>query len=245
MTDLYPDNLPQGKIWTRITNNGPAVLVNAPVELKCGGSGKPVANQNPWSHVEAPTVINISLKPGETVAVPTNVLVDTNQYNYDLWCAAWPKSFTESNDSNNKYSEKLAGSGGPQPQPPAPPGGGSSGVTTADLAVTDLYPDNMPVGEVFARITNNGPSSVSNVGVQLGCSAVRTEYVGGAKSTHALAPGTTNITLSPGQTAAFDTNIRIEDSTKYWYKVTCTVQVPFKDPNPSNNSYTESIPPSP
>ena len=34
------------------------------------------------------------------------------------------------------------------------------------------------------------------------------------------------------------------DITKYWYKVTCSPQVSFKDPN-TNDSYTEIIPPPP
>ena len=40
----------------------------------------------------------------------------------------------------------------PQPTPTEqapPPGGGSWGILTADLAVTDLYPDNLPQGEVY------------------------------------------------------------------------------------------------
>ncbi len=124
------------------------------------------------------------------------------------------------------------------------PGGGTWGVLTADLAVTDLYPDNMPQGSVWVRITNHGHGTVTNVEIQLSVSAVRTEYVGGAKSTLAQAPRSITINLAPGQTAAFDTRLKINTS-QYWYQVMATIQVPFKDPNPGNDSYTETIPPPP
>jgi len=124
------------------------------------------------------------------------------------------------------------------------PGGGGGGILTADLAVTDLYPDNMPQGSVWVRITNHGHGTVTNVEIQLSVSAVRTEYVGGAKITLVQAPRSITINLAPGQTAAFDTRLKVNTS-QYWYQVTANIQVPFKDPNPSNDSYTETIPPPP
>jgi len=50
----------------------------------------------------------------------------------------------------------------------------------------------------------------------------------------------TIVALNPGQTTPFSTNIKV-DLTKYWYNMTCTVDVDFKDPNLSNNSYTEKL----
>jgi hypothetical protein len=55
---------------------------------------------------------------------------------------------------------KTQASGGQPPQAtetsaPPPAGGGSWGQTQADLAVTDLYPDNWPLGEIFVRVTTS------------------------------------------------------------------------------------------
>jgi hypothetical protein len=125
----------------------------------------------------------------------------------------------------------------------APPGGGSWGVLTADLAVTDLFPDNYPQGTVYVRITNNGPGSPSNVTIQLSCTCGKNPYNGSPPSANGYnAPLT--ISLVPGQTEAYNTGITIDGSIN-WYEVTCSIQVPFKDPQSSNDSYTESIPPPP
>ena len=48
---------------------------------------------------------------------------------------------------NNKYSEKVAAK-----QPQVPPGGSSWGATKADLAVTDLFPQNLPNSEGSAAV---------------------------------------------------------------------------------------------
>ena len=113
---------------------------------------------------------------------------------------------------------------------------------TVDLAVTDLYPDNMPRGRVFTRITNNGPAILANLGVKLECRALLRPRPG------VRAPGdpmyvekTVSVTLRPGQTGIFDTGIPI-DTSDFSYGVTCSVSGTFSDPRPSNNSYSENIP---
>ena len=145
-----------------------------------------------------------------------------------------------------KYATVSVSSKPPTPtqtsQPP-PPGGGSWGILTADLAVTDLYPDNWPQGRIYVRITNNGPGSPSNIEVQLSCTTGTNPNSGGIPSASGSS-GPITISLVPGQTEAFDTGITV-DGTKNWYAVTCQVQVQFKDPNPSNDSYSESFPPPP
>lgn len=128
-------------------------------------------------------------------------------------------------------------------QPP-PPGGGFWGVTTADLAVTDLFPDNWPQGRIFVSITNNGPDSLSNIpNNQLSCTVGMHPYSGAPPhASGSSAPVT--LSLVPGQTEAYDTGITVDGAT-HWYKVTCSIQANFKDPNPSNDSYSETFPPPP
>ena len=138
VTDLFPKNLPTGKVWTRITNHGPEALNNAQVELKCGGLGVDANGKTGWSHTESPKTTTVTLNPGQTVDIETDLAVDTSQYTYDLWCSVSAKSFNDPNQNNNKYSEKISSQGGPQPVPP--PGGSSWGATKADLAVTDIFP---------------------------------------------------------------------------------------------------------
>jgi hypothetical protein len=129
----------------------------------------------------------------------------------------------------------------PTPTEQPPPGGGSWGILTADLAVTDLYPDSLPQGEVYARITNNGPDSLANISVDLGCSG--TGYLNqGGTITLATQPQSISVSLDPGQTAAFDTTMSV-DTAQATYQLTCSIQVGFKDDVTANDSYTEWIPP--
>ncbi|MBU0491012.1 MAG: DUF11 domain-containing protein [Chloroflexi bacterium] len=119
-----------------------------------------------------------------------------------------------------------------------PPAAGLS----ADLAVTDIYPDNMPQGKVWVRITNHGHGTVTNVGITLEYTALSTPRPGiYAPSQPVHAQRTIIINLSPGQTAAFDTGVTV-DTDSFTYSVTASIQVPFQDPNPANNSYSEAIP---
>ncbi len=124
----------------------------------------------------------------------------------------------------------------------APPPGPPPSTLTADLAVTDLYPDKQPSGTLWARITNHGPDTVTNASVQLTCESKRTEPFICNKDT--LGPVTlpVSVSLAPGQTTAFNATIGL-DTAKYWYDAKCTVQVSFNDPNTANNSFSEVIPP--
>ncbi|MDH4136887.1 MAG: hypothetical protein OEW09_09285, partial [Anaerolineae bacterium] len=235
VTDLYPDNLPKGKVYVRITNNGPASLTNASVELKCGGQGTPLGGQPPWSHVESPTILTISLNPGQTNAFQTNVAVDTTQYSYDVWCAVSPKTLSDPNTSNNKYSEAIS-SQAPLPLTPIL-------LPSADLAVTDLYPDKLQDGTVYGRITNHGPDKVTNLGMTFSCSWTKTAYGATFGLNESIGPkNITIVSLNPGQTTPFNTSISV-DITQFWYKMTCSIQVPFDNlnTNKSNDSYTETL----
>ncbi|HJX38244.1 MAG TPA: Ig-like domain-containing protein [Anaerolineae bacterium] len=112
---------------------------------------------------------------------------------------------------------------------------------SADLAITDLYPDTLPQGAVYARITNHGPSTVNNVNLQLSCQG--DPYLRGLKMTSVSSSLSVSVSLNPGQTGIFDTDVSIDTEQFDYYSVTCSIQVPFNDSNTSNNSYTERIPP--
>jgi hypothetical protein len=126
-----------------------------------------------------------------------------------------------------------------QPQA-APPGGGSAGVLTADLAITDLFPDNWPNGMIFARITNNGPGSPSNSAVQISCEGSSHAY-----SDNSITPISSSdaltISQAPGITTAYSTGISTL-GVAFWYDVTCTINPSFKDTNSGNNKYSEKFP---
>ena len=110
---------------------------------------------------------------------------------------------------------------------------------SADLAITDLYPQTN-YGPVWVRITNHGTGTVNNVTVQVSCQWTRTVLQRPA-GTGQQGPIPISIgNLIPGQTQAFDTDILV-DLYEYGYNMTCTIQVPFNDPNTDNNSYSESF----
>ena len=239
VTDLYPKSQPAGKVWTRVTNNGPDALNSAQFELKCGGTGVDANGKTGWSHVESPKIKTINLNPGQTVDIETDMSIDTGKYAYELWCAAWPKSFTDPDQNNNKYTEKIAAQGAQ-----APPGGGSWGVTKADLAVTDLFPQNMPKGAVMMRIVNNGPQTPGNVDIDTTCTATIHGWTQGSPVSSAKQVFKFKGGLNPGQQGEYYTGIDV-DTQQHWYEITCTIKPPFNDPNSANNSYKETIPPPP
>jgi hypothetical protein len=116
---------------------------------------------------------------------------------------------------------------------PAPPSG-------IDLAITDLYAQSL-YGPLWARITNRGPGTVNNTTIHISCHWDR--FISG----RSLGSGDTGSiplpigSLSPGQTEAFNTDLSLELPGGYQYDITCTIQVPFNDPNPSNNTHSETF----
>jgi hypothetical protein len=116
--------------------------------------------------------------------------------------------------------------------------------TAADIAVTDLYPDNQPQGVMWVRITNNGPAVLTNNKVDIALSYVRTSLTDPA----AVDGGTTtnygvSLNLTPGQTQTINLGETI-DTAHYRYDFTAAaVAVDFTDPSSGNNTYQESIGP--
>ncbi len=116
-----------------------------------------------------------------------------------------------------------------------PPGGGSWHILTADLAVTGLNADSLPQGKVWVTIANNGPDSLVNISVTLGCSGNAYYLQGGGSIQIATVPWTINVSLEPGWSNTFDTTISV-DTTQASYELGCGIEVGFKDDNPANNS---------
>lgn len=115
-------------------------------------------------------------------------------------------------------------------------------VISADLAVTDLYPDTLPQGKVFLRITNHGPDNLTNAEITLQCSQSYTPVSGLGGGSGTTPPLTIkNFTLPAGQTIARDTGLTV-NTNQYKYRFTCSVSFPL-DPKSANNTYSENIPP--
>jgi hypothetical protein len=235
VTDLYPEHAPTGRLYFRVTNNGPDALQAAPVTVTCAGTATDVATGAVTTIPEASQgTFSITLSPGQTQALPTTIDLDLNNFNYDLNCTVSAASssgvFTDPNPGNDTYTEQIA-----SVTPTAP---------TADLAVTDLFPEHSPIGKLHLRITNNGPDTLNAVPVTIYCGGVATDIASGAKtSVPAASQGTFNITIAPGQTHEFPTQIDM-DLDQFAYDLSCEVVASYDvltDPAPGNNVYSEHI----
>jgi hypothetical protein len=239
-TDLYPDNQPQGVVWVRITNNGPGTLANHKVDLTVVETKSTLGNPPSAQSAQGPAAeYTLNLAPGQTQNINLGLQFDLSQFNYQYAVSVVAKDFTDSNPTNDGYTEAFTAV-----PPPVPPGGGSWGVTKADLAVTDLFLKSMPIGsaDIWSRLTNNGPDTVSNVSVNQACSLESGPVSMGGTKTYAANAWPITITLNPGQTGEFSTGFQASMLPQFYYKVTCSVTAPFNDPNPSNNTYKKTFP---
>jgi hypothetical protein len=118
--------------------------------------------------------------------------------------------------------------------------GGGNGGLSADLRVTDLFPKSAPKGEVYARVTNNGPGTLNNAQAALECNQQGSPVAAGAKLSANNSPPIITIQLAPGQTKEFYTSMSL-DTDSYDYQMSCRV-VPsggsYSDPN-TNDYYKE------
>lgn len=129
----------------------------------------------------------------------------------------------------------------PAPTQSPPPTITPAQILTADLALTDVYTDFLPVGSLFIRITNNGPHSVQGIAVDLKCYLWWWNASTPLTTSEWINPGVV-LHLDPGQTAAVPMNAQV-DTNKYQYVAGCDLGVPLGvDPNTSNNNYSENIP---
>lgn len=238
-TDLYPDNQPQGSVWVRITNNGPDTLTNNKVDLTVVETRSTLTTPPTAQSSQGPaTEFTLNLAPGQSQDINLGLQFDLSQYDYKYEVTVAAKDFADPTASNDSYTEAF-----PTVPPPPPPGGGSWGILTADLAVTDLFVK--PNTEVWLRITNNGPDSLSNSSINQTCTMVRTPWGTQTPDATQTNAGPITITAAPGQTQEFNTGFQSFVTTQWKYKVTCTISVGFNDPSLTNNTYFEYFPPPP
>ncbi|HUS69703.1 MAG TPA: hypothetical protein VM075_02865 [Anaerolineae bacterium] len=228
-SDLYPDSQPQGNIWVRIVNNGPETLTNKKVRIS--------GSQTRSTKTTPPTAsgqnilgqdYTINLAPGQQQNINLGWQVDLSQYNYEFQVDVQAVDFTDPSTGNNSYTESF--------QLAAPQTSGT------DLAMTDLYADKLLNGTVYGRITNREGAALTNVTVSFSCQWAKTAYGATFGLNESMGPRNMTITgpLPPGQDTPFNTYITV-DLTQYWYNMTCTVNVPFSDPNTANNTYNETL----
>jgi hypothetical protein len=119
----------------------------------------------------------------------------------------------------------------------------SSNEYVTDLAITDIYPGNMPEGQFWVRITNHGPVACQNVNFKfLGCAVLATPKPGGAGIASAENVLVT-LNIRPGETQDLPTGIGF-DMDQASYMVTChfAAQSGYSDLNNNNQYYQENIP---
>jgi hypothetical protein len=107
-SDLYPDNQPQGNIWVRVFNNGPAAVTNKKVRIS--GSQTRSTKTSPPSasgYNIAATEYTINLAPGQQQNLNLGWQVDLSQYNYDFTVTVEAVGFTDPNLGNNTYEESF------------------------------------------------------------------------------------------------------------------------------------------
>lgn len=105
VTDLYPDNLPHGNIFVRITNNGPTILMADQPFLECFANGKRWANQPGEDNLSNSQTIIVQLGPGETEAFDTGMTIDANLFQYEVTCSI--HSEFDRTHGNDTYSEVI------------------------------------------------------------------------------------------------------------------------------------------
>lgn len=133
----------------------------------------------------------------------------------------------------------------------------SSGLTLkTDLAVTDLYPTNMPVGQIYARITNRGPTKIERTNIDLRCYSLVSPLPGVFAPANPInVVKSYQVTIEHNETIILDTGIP-NDTSSFSYNVTCTVEpnedsyvgyfegirMPVWESDTTNNTYNEIIP---
>ncbi len=219
ITQLFATGSPAGGVRARITNNGPDT-VGLVAQLSCSAGVNPYGGGIPYGHGVGSS-ISIALSPGQTGEFATGISVDTSRAWYDVACTIQVDS-NDPNPANNSLSRVFP---------------------TADLAITDIFPQSLPHGESYVRITNNGPDSLTDAEVYLVCSALVTDTLG-AQTMLASGARPITVSLNPGQTKQFITLILVNNSCEQ-YDMKCDIKASFYDPNPANDSYSEVIPMSP
>jgi hypothetical protein len=110
-----------------------------------------------------------------------------------------------------------------------------------DLAVTDIFPDTQPQGEAYIRPANRGPDGLEGLELRVICNWEEHPWTQPDANHVPMAANEFTPSLSPSQTEAFPTGLRI-DTDANWYKIEYVAYLPGFDPNTDNNAYSEYIP---
>jgi hypothetical protein len=210
---------PEGRVWIWLVNNGPNTLVNATAQLQCSLPKVTPFDDNLVAGGGFQGPISVTLTVGQVLDLSTAMTIDVSEAEWTVTCEITNESFTDPKPSNNKAAHQFW--------------------AEADLAVTDLFPQSLPTGEVYARITNNGPDSLVNAPAQLECSYTATPS-GGAPWTQAFPLVPITVSLVPGETKVFDTQILVATDL-VGYDVKCKLFCAY-DPQKTNNTYNVTIP---
>jgi hypothetical protein len=131
----------------------------------------------------------------------------------------------------------------PESECPRQPEGhqGEGADVRTDLAVTDIFPENLPFGDLKLRITNHGPTPLTTYPAEIICHAHGVSW-GGPEHGQEDRESHQQIILSlgPGDTDEFEAGITI-DANLYQYEVVCEVWADI-DPEHHNNVYMEMVP---
>lgn len=236
VTDIYPGNQPHGQFHVRITNHGPGNMHNVHVDIFCGYDSQDVSSGKMGPSQQRHFGVTLNLNPGQQQSVATGLNLDTNVYSYQIGCEV-KVGFHDPNGGNNFYSEHLKGAGGASG---AGKPGNNGGQFSADIAVSDIYPGNMPHGQFFVRIVNHGPGTLKNVNLNVMCSSFPTRKKGMGAFINDHKSFSINLNLNPGQQQAFATGLTL-DTNEYSYLVNCVAKPGFQDPNPGNNEFGENF----
>ena len=137
-----------------------------------------------------------------------------------------------------------------QPQQPAPqqPGnqpqqkfqGDCGSNWRVDMALTDIYADNQPHGQVFVRITNHGPCTLSKVKSDFDCFIGIENHTNKTFSNDQITVWT-ELNMKPGETQTFPTGYNIDTST-FRYNFVCIFSAGgINELNPNNNQLNKDI----
>ena len=210
---------PQGIVWIWLTNYGPDSLVNVTMELQCSTTMASPYDGNLVAGGGFQAPISLTLASGKARELQTALTIDVSKAEYIVVCQFTNESFTDPDPSTNKFSRILT--------------------AQADLAVTDIFPQSLPTGEVYTRITNNGPDSLVNAPLHFSCSYTATNTMG-QTSTKVNPINSITVSMKPGETKEFDAQISVDTSCAM-YDVKCEVEV-YYDPKPDDDTYEETIP---
>ncbi|GEM_PF-1545310 len=257
-TDIFLDKQPHGSLWVRITNNGHDTLVNKHVVIDFWGTAYLRAKAGGGSVSFGPKDFVIhNLAPGKTQTINLGWKADTSLYKYTIIVTAKAKDFKDTNPGNNTYHEDInptvplatpSGGGGPTiiPATVLPPSGPVVVPATVVLLQPDLELADLKVNgkHLIVTVKNDGPGDISGATLNIGCTWKSTNYTTGAVN---LYPGEektiNNFNLTDGSSRDIDTGIAA-NTTVEWYEFDCKVTW-VDDPDTSNNSRKETIPPKP